>query len=97
MKQYVYIVTTNDDRMLLVGYCDDIEKTIKFFKELPNLHENTTDYNRLVYVEEHSDKGICIERFDELMAFTRDLKEAVIDSCNPDWIELKPGINFELI
>lgn len=95
MKHYCYIVTTNNDAVLLVGYTDDIKRTVKFFKELPNLND-TKDFNRLVYVEEHSDKGVCIERFDELMKFSRDLKEAVIDSVNPDWLEFKPGVNFDL-
>lgn len=96
MRTFVYIVTANNDRTLHVGYCKDIKRAVKFYKELPNLHLDI-DYNRLVYAEEHDDRDNAIARFNELMGYPRDMKEAVIDCVNPDWIELLPGLNFDLI
>ena len=96
MKLYVYIVTTNDDNVLHVGYCTDLKRTIKFYKELPNL-ELETDYNRLVYVEEHPNEESAINRFNELMQTPREIKEFIIEGVNPEWVELVPGVNFDLI
>lgn len=97
MKHYVFMISTNEKSMLTVGWCKDILKAIKFYKELPNLSDSPDVFNKLVYVEEHPNEDSCVNRFNELMGFTVEVKEIVIASVNPNFIELIPGLNFDLI
>lgn len=97
MKNFVYIISTGENRMLHVGYCRDILKTIKFYKTMPNLFNPMEGFTKLVYVEEHPNDDSCLARFNELNSFPNQIKEIIIESVNPEYIDLKPGLNFELI
>lgn len=96
MKHTVFIISTNDRSTFTVGWCTDILKAMDFYKGLPNLTDKMIDFNKLVYLEEHSDKNSCISRFDELVGFTYEVKEVVIASVNPEFKEFIPGKNFKL-
>lgn len=82
---------------LIVGSCKDIVKAIAFFQGLPqvNLIANHRS-NILVHLEELFSEENAKTRFDELNKLTRLQKENLINEVNPDWVELKIGINIEL-
>lgn len=96
MRTFVYIIQTNNS-FLHVGYCMDVKATMKFYKGLPNLIYPPIAFNKLVYVEEHPDKESAINRFDEINDFTKEIKEIIIEGVNPDYVDLIPGLNFDLI
>lgn len=97
MKWFIYIISTSNNASLTVGYSNDILKVIKFYKGLPNLFYLPSDYHKLVYVEEHADKVSAINRFDEINTFTKEIKEVIVEGVNPNYTDLIPGVNFELI
>lgn len=96
MKTFVYIIQTNNS-FLHVGYCRDVKAMVKFYKGLPNLVYTANEFNKLVYVEEHPDKESAINRFNEINDFTKEIKEIIIEGVNPDYVDLIPGLNFDLI
>ncbi len=92
MKNYVYILSINDTKFH-AGYCRDIEKAVKFYKNLPSAFANVY---KLVYLEELPDDQKAFARYKEILAYTDLEKGILIDNINPDRVELEPGINIEL-
>lgn len=95
MKAFVFIIATGENQYLHVGYCTDILKAVKFYKDLPTLFFKPADFSKLVYVEEHSDMESAVNNFREISAYTDAVKREIITGVNPDYIDLKIGINFE--
>lgn len=107
-KNWVYIMTDSENRFFHVGYCADIVKAIKFYKELPMLPyvvkkvcEKTAiienpKYNILIYLEENKTQGDSFERFKQLTEGTYEMKIDLIKTFNPGFVELTPGVNIEL-
>lgn len=89
-------MATIDNVIFHCGTCANLEKMIKFYKGLPNI----SGFNRLLYFEQYSGPGakeMATERFEELSRFPWDLKASVIAGINPEFIELLPGVNVEII
>ncbi|MEE1885541.1 GIY-YIG nuclease family protein [Pedobacter flavus] len=96
MKKFVYIVTDRNRVNLHVGISSDLSKTLSFYKQMPNLFfDQTQQLTRLVYFEELKTEEQVLNRFKLLSRFTRIQKERLVRSCNPDWIDLTPGYQFE--
>jgi hypothetical protein len=88
-RQFVYIMATPDNSIFHVVYCLDLEKAVKFYKGLPNMHSN--GHNKLVYFEMFTGPE-CVDtafvRFKELTSYPWELKAEIICNINPDLIEL---------
>ncbi len=96
MRKFVYIVTDRNRVNLHVGMSSDLTKTLLFYKQMPNLFfDNTQQLTRLVYFEELKTEEQAINRFKLISRFTRMQKERIVRSCNPDWIDLTPGYQYE--
>ncbi len=82
--------------MLTTGYCSDLKKKISLYKGLPNLL-SVSDFNKLVYVEEHENSDGAEARFKEVFALSLPYKKALIENVNPGYVELVPGVNYDLV
>ena len=98
MKKFVYIVTDRNRTSMHVGMSSDLIKTLDFYKQMPNLlFDNGQQLTRLVYFEEFKSEAQALARFKIISRFTRMQKERLVRSCNPDWIDLTIGLDFENI
>ncbi|MXV50648.1 GIY-YIG nuclease family protein [Pedobacter sp. HMF7647] len=98
MKKYVYVVTDRNRASLHVGMSSDLMKTMKFYRDMPNLFfDNSQQLTRLIYFEELNSENIAIQRFELISHFTRTQKEKLVRNVNPDWIDLTIGLDFEHI
>lgn len=98
MKKFVYIVTDRNRTSLHVGMSSDLIKTLDFYKQMPCLFfDSGQQLTRLVYFEEFRTEAQALSRFKLMSKFTRMQKERVVRSCNPDWIDLTIGLDFEHI
>ncbi|SFH25875.1 GIY-YIG nuclease family protein [Pedobacter insulae] len=96
MKKFVYIVTDRNRTSLHVGMSADLSKTLEFYKKMPNLFfDSAQQLTRLVYFEEFKSEEQALSRFKLVSRFTRMQKERIVRSCNPDWIDLTIGLDFE--
>jgi len=96
MKKFVYIVTDRNRTSLHVGMSADLLKTLEFYKQMPSLFfDSGQQLTRLVYFEEFKTEAQALNRFKLMSRFTRMQKERVVRSCNPDWIDLTIGLDFE--
>ena len=96
MKKFVYIVTDRNRTSLHVGMSADLSKTLEFYKKMPNLFfDSAQQLTRLVYFEEFKTEAQALTRFKLVSRFTRMQKERLVRSCNPDWIDLTVGLDFE--
>lgn len=96
MKKFVYIVTDRNRTGLHVGMSADLIKTLDFYKQMPNLFfDSSHQLSRLVYFEEFKTEAQALSRFKLISRFTRMQKERIVRSCNPDWIDLRVGLDFE--
>jgi putative endonuclease len=98
MKKFVYIVTDRNRTSLHVGMSADLFKTLDFYKKMPSLFfDSAQQLTRLVYFEEFKTEAQALNRFKLISRFTRMQKERLVRSCNPDWIDLTIGLDFEHI
>ncbi|NRF38143.1 GIY-YIG nuclease family protein [Pedobacter foliorum] len=98
MKKFVYIVTDRNRTSLHVGMSSDLIKTLDFYKQMPSLFfDSSQQLTRLVYFEEFKTEAQALSRFKLMSRFTRMQKERVVRSCNPDWVDLTIGLDFEHI
>lgn len=96
MKKIVYIVTDRNRTTLHVGMSADLMKTLDFYKKMPNLFfDSAQQLTRLVYFEEFKTEAQALNRFKTVSRFTRAQKERLVRACNPDWIDLTAGLDFE--
>lgn len=98
MKKFVYIVTDRNRTSLHVGMSSDLIKTLDFYKQMPCLFfDSGQQLTRLVYFEELKTEAQALSRFKLISRFTRTQKERLVRSCNPDWVDLTIGLDFEHI
>jgi putative endonuclease len=98
MKKFVYIVTDRNRTSMHVGMSSDLIKTLDFYKTMPSLFfDSGKQLTRLVYFEEFKTEAQALSRFKLISRFTRMQKERLVRSCNPDWIDLTIGLDFEHI
>jgi putative endonuclease len=96
MKKYVFIVTDRNRSTLHVGLSADLNRTMEFYQQMPNLFfDSAQQLTRLVYFEELTTEDAAVQRFKLIGKFTRLQKERLIRSVNPDWLNLMIGLDFE--
>lgn len=95
MKYYLYIMSTKD-RFLHLGYCQDILKTIEFYNNLPTISKGQTKIMSLVFFADAPNKETAVHYFNEYSTGPKQKRIELIESLNPTWNELIPGVNIEL-
>jgi putative endonuclease len=84
----VYILASPNGRALYIGVTTDMGRRLEEHRR--GLSEHTSRYNitKLVYLESHETAPNAIEREKQLKRWRREKKIALIESANPEWLDL---------
>ncbi len=86
---YVYILTTENNRVMYVGVTNDLRR--RMYEHKHGLAKGfTRKYNihKLVYYEHTMDAVAAITREKQIKAWRREKKDALVETMNPDWSDL---------
>ena len=94
MNYYVYILTNAHRTVLYTGVTRDLVRRVYEHKHHLDKNSYTARYNVefLVYYESTSEVESAIEREKQIKGWNRKRKEKLIESRNPNWIDLSEGI-----
>ncbi len=87
---YVYILTTQNNRVLYVGVTNDLERRV--YEHKNNLVDGFTKryhVHKLVYFEQTTDIYSAITREKQIKGLLRVKKNKLISDFNPEWKELQ--------
>jgi len=90
-KQYaVYILINRSNKVMYAGVTGNLERRLAQHKD-KSVSGFTTKYriDRLVYYELTSDVLSAIAREKEVKKWRREKKNRLVESINPQWIELE--------
>jgi putative endonuclease len=93
MKTYHVYIMASASRVLYIGVTGDLLRRVREHKEM-RIPGFTTRYRvtELVYFEPFGDIRIAIAREKQIKGWLRTRKIALIDSFNPRWRDLAPGL-----
>lgn len=88
-KGFIYIITTLHNKVLYIGVTNDLNRRVSEHKS-KLIKGFTQKYNvdKLVYYEAFDNIRDAIKREKQLKGWIRSKKVALIESINPDWVEL---------
>ena len=88
-NMYVYIMTNDRNGTLYVGVTSDLPKRVYEHKN-SIMKGFTSKYqlNKLVYYEVFDDELTAIQREKNLKKYNRNWKKDLIESQNPEWVDL---------
>ena len=94
MQYYVYILATNDNKVIYTGVTNNLPRRIYEHKNSLDPKSFTSRYhvNKLVYFECTPDVNSAIEREKQIKSWNRKHKNKLIESKNPIWNELYESI-----
>lgn len=86
---YTYIMTNWNNKVLYIGVTNNLIRRVFEHKD-KQIKGFTSKYNinKLVFFEEHSEAKQAINREKQLKGWKRDKKNLLIESVNPEWIDL---------
>jgi putative endonuclease len=89
LKQYYVYIMTNKSRTLYTGVTNDLQRRVYEHKQ-KLVSGFTAKYNisRLVYFEVTTDALSAIAREKQIKGWLRVKKTNLIESTNPEWIDL---------
>jgi len=93
---YVYLLTNKNNTVIYVGVTTNLVGRI--YEHKTGVFRGFTyryNCNKLLYYEEFSDINEAIEREKQIKAGSRKRKEHLINSTNPDWIDLAKDWIFQ--
>ena len=85
---YVYILTSNNSRVLYVGFTQDLKRRVKEHKRAKRGFTGKYNINRLMYYEIFESKSEAMAREMQLKSGSRKKKEELIDKANRNWVDL---------
>ncbi|WP_036729176.1 GIY-YIG nuclease family protein [Peptoniphilus mikwangii] len=89
MEYYVYIITNRNNTTLYIGMTNNLERRIYEHKNhLMDGFSNKYNLEKLIYYEISNNVEFVIEREKQLKKWSRKKKENLINTMNPDWIDL---------
>ena len=91
---YVYILSNSNRKVIYVGVTNDLIRRVYEHKNHLDKGSFTSRYNieNLVYFEVTSDVESAILREKQIKGWNRERKNKLIESKNPDWIDLYSSI-----
>ena len=94
MHYYVYILTNAHKKVLYTGVTNDLIRRVYEHKNHLDKGSFTARYNieYLVYYEETSDVESAIEREKQIKSWNRKHKNNLIETKNPQWLDLYAGL-----
>ena len=86
---YIYILTNKNNKTLYIGITNDLKRRLHEHKS-KKIDGFTKRYNlhKLIYFESFQDARRAIEREKELKNLLRIKKEKLIETSNPNWLDL---------
>ena len=94
MQYYVYILATNDNKVIYTGVTNNLLRRVYEHKNSFDPKSFTSRYhiNKLVYYECTTDINAAIAREKQIKGWSRKHKNKLIESKNPKWNELYESI-----
>ena len=94
MQYYVYILTNTHKSVVYTGITNDLIRRVYEHKNNLDQGSFTAQYNidKLVYYEVTSDVNAAIEREKQIKGWNRKRKNKLIESKNPNWVDLYNAI-----
>ena len=94
MSYYVYMLTNKFKNVLYTGVTRDLVRRVYEHREHFDKDSFTARYKttQLVYFESTSDVRCAIEREKQIKSWNRERKNQLVESMNPDWMDLYPSI-----
>ncbi len=94
MNYYVYFMTNAHNTVLYVGVTNNLIRRAYEHRNHFDKDSFTAKYNleKLVYHEVTGDPYHAIEREKQIKTWNRNRKNKLINSQNPDWVDLYPSI-----
>ena len=90
---YIYILTNHTNTTLYIGVTSDLTKRIYEHKnKVVSGFSSKYNLNKLIYYECFDDITMAIEREKYLKGKTREYKNNLINTFNPDWNDLYNSI-----
>lgn len=97
MKKYFVYIPASKNRILYVGFTDELARRIYEHKEgLIDGFTKKYNVNRLVYYESQPDLQSARKREKQLKNWHREWKINLIESVNKEWKDLYPDIAHPL-
>ena len=92
MKLYYVYILASLRRILYIGVTGNLETRLAYHRSMTNPAAFTCRYGvtRLVHLEEYADPNQAIAREKQLKGWRRSKKVRLIESLNPDWLDLAP-------
>ena len=90
MDYYVYILSNNHKNVIYTGVTNNLVKRVYEHKMHLDKRSFTSRYNveNLIYYEVTSHVEAAIQREKQIKSWNRKRKNALVESKNPDWIDL---------
>ena len=89
MNYFVYILANSTNTTLYVGVTDDIARRLNEHKSgVLDGFSKTYKTDKLVYCEKYSDITTAIQREKQLKSWSRQKKNNLVESVNPEWEEI---------
>ena len=94
MQYYIYILATNDNKVIYTGVTNDLIRRVYEHKNSLDPKSFTSRYrvHKLVYYEYTTDINTAIDREKQIKGWNRKHKNKLIESKNPNWKELYDSI-----
>ena len=90
MNYYVYIITNWSNEVMYIGITNNLKRRMLEHKnKLVEGFTKTYNVKKLVYYECTSDVVSAIKREKQLKKWSRAKKNQLVESKNPDWIEIE--------
>lgn len=93
-KYYVYILTSNNNKVMYIGVTNDLNR--RLYEHKKGLIDGfTKKYNvhKLVYCEETGSIEDAIVREKQLKGWKRERKNELVEAVNPEWKDLSVETN----
>ena len=94
MQYYVYILTNTHNSVLYTGVTNDLVRRVYEHRHHLAKESFTAQYNigKLVYFEVTTSVDAALEREKQIKGWNRKRKNKLVESKNPDWIDLYPSL-----
>ena len=92
---YVYILSNWNNKVIYTGVTNNLERRLYEHKhKLSDSFTKKYNINKLVYYESTNDVKSAIMREKQLKGWTREKKNNLIETLNPEWNDLSSNWNL---
>jgi len=88
----VYILASPNRRAIYIGVTTDMGRRLEEHRQGQSEHTSHYNITKLVYLESHETAPQAIDREKQIKRWRREKKIALIESANPEWLDLSNEI-----